>query len=233
MEARELSLVWAAQRNPLDGTSQSSSAECTKSEQPERTQSKEINLWFCLFSSLKESKNKTLSVFLFQPFVCISVLVHPNPHTFFSNTSGNVFIFYPFFFQTLAPCSLHFHPQWRSYPSPTPRPPTPLCSLLPSLCLALIFGRLIYFGLIKHVWEPLLAHTGFDVLHRAAGPELASPTLSPLFSPSLSLSLTFILKAIKHAVVLICFSVIQLPASPIWPQTTNGSDELLRLDWWS
>lgn len=48
--------------------------------------------------------------------------------------------------------------------------PTPTASLF-MLCCHL--GRLIYFGLIKHVWELLLLHMGFDLLQRAAGLDLA------------------------------------------------------------
>lgn len=43
-------------------------------------------------------------------------------------------------------------------------------------------GRLVYFGLIKRVWKPLLLHVGFDLLRRAAGLELGSSTLRLILS---------------------------------------------------
>ena len=84
-----------------------------------------------------------------------------------------------------------------------------LPSLPPSLSPSLLMpgshlGRLIYFGLIKHVWEPLLPHMGFDLLHRAAGLGLGSPALSSLsllLLLSLTLSVSFHLQrcpALKH-----------------------------------
>lgn len=66
---------------------------------------------------------------------------------------------------------------WRSY---LPPPPLPSSLSPPLFTPGSHLGRLIYFGLIKHVWEPLLAHMGFDLLHRAAGLALGSPTLSSL-----------------------------------------------------
>lgn len=39
-------------------------------------------------------------------------------------------------------------------------------------------GGSTYLGLIRHVWEPLLAHMSFDLLHRTAGLLLSSLTLS-------------------------------------------------------
>lgn len=123
--------------------------------------------------------------------------------------SSKAFLFSTHPFTTLKLCSFHFHPLFEEVLSPSS--PSSFFTLSFSLYMpGSHLGRLIYFGLIKHVWEPLLPHMGFDLLHRAAGLGLGSPPLSSLslsvvHSLTLCSSVSFHLQhcpALKHCLFL-------------------------------
>lgn len=71
-------------------------------------------------------------------------------------------------------------------------PPPPLWLLFSYLALVLATSYILC--LIKHVWEPLLPHMGFDLLHTAAGLQLGSHSLSSL-PPFLSLWVSVLLSS--------------------------------------
>ena len=163
----------------------------------------------------KQSKRKMLNLFLSQFFVRLSLCMHASLNVLLNNK--NAFIFLPSFYHSYTIVFLPFPSSVKVSSRFFSR--SLLRTLLLPLCLGSHLVRLVYFGLIKHVSEPLLAHMGFDLLHRAAGLGLGSPTLSSLslfvfLSFSLSLSLSLSLSSLLADSLLLC-----LPPPSALPHT--------------